>query len=50
MMDDGTTLVANVWKCLDGTILQSKHRHDFVDYTDAAGNYYMVDGLSLIHI
>ena len=43
-MDNGTTLVANVWKCPDGTILQSKHRHDLVDYTDADGKYYMVDG------
>ena len=28
----------------DGTLLQSRHRHDFVQYTDANGLVYMVDG------
>jgi len=28
----------------DGTWLQSRHRHDYVEYTDANGMVYMVDG------
>ena len=28
----------------DGTILHSKHRHDYVTHTDANGETYMVDG------
>lgn len=43
-------LVVNKWKCKDGTILNSRSRHDFVDHYDAKGEYYMVDGgLSYIH-
>lgn len=37
-------LVANRWECLDGTILHSKHRHDFVEHVDEQGNYYACDG------
>jgi uncharacterized Fe-S cluster protein YjdI len=33
-------LIANRWQCPDGTILESKHRHDFVQ--DSAGNF--IDG------
>lgn len=28
----------------DGTILESKHRHDYVTHTDANGLMYMLDG------
>ena len=37
-------ILVNAWKCPDGTILQSRHRHDFVSYTDAEGRSYFVDG------
>lgn len=30
--------------CPDGTILHSKHRHDYVDHIDANGYYYFLDG------
>ena len=28
----------------DGTILESKHRHDYVTHLDANGKEYMLDG------
>lgn len=28
----------------DNTVLISRHRHDFVQYTDKNGVYYMIDG------
>src|SRR6056300_1496461 len=28
----------------DGTLLESRHRHDFKTYTDANGKTYMIDG------
>ncbi len=28
----------------DGTILESKHRYDYVTHLDANGNEYMLDG------
>ena len=28
----------------DGTLLESKHRHDFVSHEDANGKTYMLDG------
>lgn len=37
-------LLCNKWKCKDGTILVSKHRHDYVSHTDSDGNYSFVDG------
>ena len=37
-------LIQNKWQTPDGTILISKHRHDYVEYTDKNGEYYMVDG------
>ena len=37
-------IVANRIRTPDGTILESKHRHDYVTYTDANGKEYMVDG------
>ena len=37
-------LIQNKWQTPDGTILISKHRHDYVEYTDKNGDYYMIDG------
>ena len=38
-------LLANRWQCPDGTILESKHRWDFVGYKDeVTGKEYFVDG------
>lgn len=37
-------LLANKIRTPDGTILESKHRHDYVTYTDKNGLEYMVDG------
>ena len=37
-------LVANRIRTPDGTILESKHRHDYVTYLDKNGKEYMVDG------
>lgn len=28
----------------DGTVLHSKHRHDYTEHTDANGEWYMLDG------
>lgn len=39
-----TNLLVNAWKCPDGTILESRYRHDFVSYTDTEGRVYFVDG------
>lgn len=37
-------LVANKWRTPDGTLLWSKHTHDFVAHNDKNGDYYFVDG------
>jgi hypothetical protein len=37
-------IVYNAIQTPDGTILQSKHRHDYVEHTDKNGQYYAVDG------
>ena len=38
-------LIANRWQCPDGTILQSKHRYDYVTHKDAlTGEDCFVDG------
>lgn len=42
--DTEVHLLCNKWKCKDGTILISKHRHDYVGHTDANGEFYFVDG------
>jgi len=38
--------IRNRWMTPDGTILESKHVHDYQGHTDAiTGEYYMTDGL-----
>ena len=37
-------IVSNRIRTPDGTILESRHRHDYVTYVDANGKEYMVDG------
>jgi len=38
-------MVANRWKTPDGTLLWSKHRHDYVSHTDTlTGLTYAIDG------
>ena len=37
-------IVHNAIQTPDGTIIESRHRHDYVEYVDANGNEYMVDG------
>ena len=39
-----STLLRNAMVTPDGTWLQSRTRHDYVQYTDANGLVYMVDG------
>ena len=43
MNKDRTLLVSRI-KTPDGTILISKHRHDYVCHTDKNGEYYFLDG------
>ena len=40
----GNNLILNALRTPDGTVIQSRHRHDYVTYTDANGKEYMVDG------
>jgi hypothetical protein len=37
-------LIYNAIQTPDGTVLVSRHRHDFVQYTDKNKQYYAVDG------
>jgi hypothetical protein len=37
-------IVSNRIRTPDGTVLHSRHRHDYVTYTDNNGLEYMVDG------
>ena len=42
--DAAPKLLVNRWKCKDGTILQSRYRHEYVDHVDANNEYASVDG------
>ena len=37
-------LILNRWRTPDGTILESKNRHDFVKHVDENGDTYFIDG------
>ena len=37
-------IISNRIRTPDGTILESRHRHDYVTYVDKNGKEYMVDG------
>jgi hypothetical protein len=37
-------IVYNAIKCPDGTILESKHRHDYQSYVDKNNETYVLDG------
>lgn len=37
-------IIYNALRTPDGTVLESRHRHDYRTYTDANGKEYMVDG------
>lgn len=37
-------LTRNAIRCPDGTVLESKHRHDYRGHTQKDGRYYAVDG------
>lgn len=39
-----TQIIANRIKCPDGTILHSKHRHDYVSHIQEDGRTYATDG------
>lgn len=44
-MNDKIQMVANRWMSKDGTVLHSKHRHDYVSHTDAiTGKEVFIDG------
>ena len=38
------SILSNRMRTPDGTILESKHRHDYVTHLDANGKQYMLDG------
>lgn len=40
-------LIANRWMCPDGTIIQSKYRHDFVSHQD---DYFVDGGLDYVKL
>ena len=42
--NNNRNIVHNAIQTPDGTIIESRHRHDYVEYIDANGNEYMVDG------
>ena len=43
-MDTQYCLVRNAMRTPDGTIIRSRHRHDYVTHKDANGSEYMLDG------
>lgn len=43
-MEKEKFLILNRWKTPDGTVLISRHTHDFVSHKDANGEDYFIDG------
>jgi hypothetical protein len=43
-MTEPSKIILNALRTPDGTVLVSRHRHDYQTYTDANGKTYMVDG------
>ncbi len=44
MTDSNVKLLHNSLQTPDGTVLVSRSRHDYNEYTDANGKLYMIDG------
>ena len=44
MTDTNYSMIRNALCTPDGTILRSRHRHDYVTHKDANGKVYMLDG------
>lgn len=44
MTDKYPTILYNAIQCPDGTVIESKHRHDFVMHKQEDGREYFVDG------
>lgn len=42
--DNNYSLIRNALRTPDGTIIESKSRHDYVTHKDANGKTYMIDG------
>ena len=39
-----SNVIYSAMRTPDGTVIESRHRHDFVTYEDANGKTYMLDG------
>ncbi len=39
-----SNIIRNAMQTPDGTIIESRHRHDYIGYEDANGKTYVVDG------
>lgn len=44
MVQEDKKIIVNQIRTPDGTVLQSRHVHDYVTYTDKNGQHYSVDG------